>query len=90
MYTYTCPDCGHTHALANILVCPFCMKTLADETPEMASKHIRRCTFRLNPYIYSKRGRGRPSKKEIMEEFEDDLQEYKNRRVTLIPHLEPS
>lgn len=79
MYSYTCPDCGETHVLSDILVCPFCMKILANETPEYGSKHIRRCTFRMNPYQYSKRGRGRPSKEEVMERFSEDLAEYQDR-----------
>ena len=44
--------------------CPYCNKDLGDATEEYRSKHTMRCSTRLNPYIYSDRGRGRPSNEE--------------------------
>ena len=47
--------------------CPFCNKKLGKLTQEYANKHINRCGRRLNPYQYSDRARGRPTKTEIEE-----------------------
>lgn len=80
MYTYTCPDCGSQHLLQDVLICPFCLKFVGDTTPEYIHKHMKKCSVRLNPYIYSKRKRGRPSKEEVREALEEELSEYEDRR----------
>jgi len=44
--------------------CPYCNKDLTGYSSELVLKHIASCHLKINPYIYSNRRRGRPSKKE--------------------------
>lgn len=43
--------------------CPFCNKSFAMFSDEYIEKHKAKCEKKLNPYRYSERSRGRPSKK---------------------------
>jgi len=47
--------------------CPYCNVDLSDETYQFVTKHVRRCSQRINPYRYSDRQRGRPTNKERAE-----------------------
>ena len=51
---------------SGIVRCPYCNKDFGDFSEVFVEKHMARCQLRLNPYIYSERGRGRPSNKERM------------------------
>ena len=66
MIHYTCPKCGTEIILPNVLKCPYCNMDLSQKTDELASKHIRKCAYYLNPYKYSDRKRGRPRRDEYV------------------------
>lgn len=65
MHIVKCKCCGEDMALPDVLVCPYCLKSLADCTDEYAKKHVSRCSVSMNPRMYSRRGPGRPSKAEM-------------------------
>lgn len=64
MIEYRCPMCHELFPAPNVLRCPYCQKDLRNATDELASKHIRKCAYYLNPYQYSDRAVGRPRKSE--------------------------
>ena len=61
--------------MPNVLKCPYCNKDLSNYTDELSAKHIRKCTYYMNPYKYSDRGRGRPTKAEGREFFKEVLED---------------
>ena len=63
--------------------CPYCNKDLSDADYRYCQKHINRCKFRLNPYRYSERGRGRPTNEEKQTALQD--REEVHRYITKIP-----
>ncbi len=47
--------------------CPYCNMNLNGSTYNYRVKHIRRCSQRINLYVYSDRQKGRPMNKERRE-----------------------
>lgn len=64
MIEFTCPLCKGKFPAPNVLKYPYCNKDMRDKTDELTAKHIRKCAYYMNPYKYSDRGPGRPSKAE--------------------------
>lgn len=69
MHEWRCIPGGNHEILPNVLRCPFCNKDMSASTDEYSRKHIRKCAYRLNPYVYGKNPRGRPSKQKVAETF---------------------
>lgn len=65
MQSYLCSHCGMTLMIPDYSRCPVCNLNLLDKTSEFSKKHLLRCASKYNPYIYSKRKRGRPSRDDM-------------------------
>ena len=68
MPIHRCKKCGEEEFFPEICKCPYCNKNLEECSPEHAAKHVRKCALKLNPYMYSERRRGRPSRADIWRE----------------------
>lgn len=64
MRSFMCA-CGRKYLLSDVNRCPNCHKDLTNFSDEGVKKHINRCRNRINPYVYSEKGPGRPSHKEV-------------------------
>ena len=67
MHELICIPGKDREILPNVLRCPFCNKDTSKASDEYARKHVRKCAYRLNPYVYGKNPRGRPPKTKVME-----------------------
>ncbi len=68
MRSFTC-SCGKKHVLSSVGKCPCCNKDLSKHSDDYSRKHLIRCSRSVNPYRYSDRPAGRPSKRSVDEHF---------------------